>query len=260
MGVVFLARRQSTEELVAIKILLPDESGTQPNLPLFLREVSMLGQLDHPRIVSFREVGIDEGRMFLVMQYVPHLPFEEWVKKFPHKQLRLACGAVCQALDALDHAHCQGVVHRDVKPENLLLSSVNGRLEVRVVDFGLAKKYQDAGLSGLTDERQVRGSLGYMAPEQVRSTRTAGPPADIYSAGATLYRYLSGKLPYDFLAGQHPLTTVLQSAPIPLSQRRNDLPEQLVKIVNQALSRHPEDRFSTAEEFANALRPFTKKA
>jgi serine/threonine-protein kinase len=151
-------------------------------------------------------------------------------------------------------------VHRDVKPSNILSYKEGGRLHTKLADFGLAKNFQDAGLSSLSRENEIRGTLGYMPPEQIINCRYAKPPCDLYAAGACLYFFLSGTLPVAEVEGKKSIALILNRPAVPLAQRAPDVPEALARTVDRALAREPEDRFSTAEHMRLALLPFTEKS
>src|SRR5262249_38544578 len=149
-----------------------------------------------------------------------------------------------QMLQALEFAHAQGFVHRDIKPANLLVGEEGGREVARLADFGLARVYQSTRLSGLTMLGDVGGSVPYMAPEQITRYREVKPPVDQYSAGAMLYRLLTGHYVYDFTGDrQRRFMKILQEDPVPLRSRRDDLPQELGDIIHHALAREPERRF-----------------
>ncbi len=173
-------------------------------------------------------------------------------------RMKTACGIMCQALDALSHAHAKGFVHRDIKPGNLLVSRAGRKLRVKLADFGLAKSFQAGGLSGMTFQGDVRGSLPYIAPEQLLDCGSAQPAADLYSAGATLYRLLAGHAPYEFPKKRDPFAVILEDDFVPLSQRCPDLPNGLIDLVHRSLARKPEERFASAAEMRRLLVPFAR--
>jgi serine/threonine protein kinase len=225
----------------------------------FLREVAILGQLNHKRIVRFFEMDILGGQFFFAMEYVPAIDLDAYLaQRGEASRVRLACGVACQALEGLHYAHGQGIVHRDVKPSNILVSRQEGRVRAKLADFGLAKNYESAGFSGLTRDGQAVGTLQYMAPEQLIDARYAKPSADIYSVGATLYRLLSGEPMFNLAARRDPLAMVLEDEPSPLSERRPTLPPELAQIVHRALAKNPEERFPSAKAMWSALAPFAR--
>jgi serine/threonine-protein kinase len=257
MGRVYLARQQSSDQLFAIKTVLPESAASPVVLKRFLREISVLSQLQHQRIVRFHETGLAQGMFYFVMEYVLALSVRECLADLEDEaRARIICGLVAQALDGLGYAHELGFVHRDVKPTNLLVYDAAGKLEAKVADFGLAKQFESAGLSGMTHDGQMVGTLHFMAPEQVTRSRWARPSADIYGAGATLYHLLTQQPPYDFQQGRDPLAILLEGRPVSLAARLAAAPPGLAAVLDRALAKDPADRFASAEEFRTALAPF----
>jgi eukaryotic-like serine/threonine-protein kinase len=169
-----------------------------------------------------------------------------------------AVDLVCQTLDALVHAHRAGIVHRDVKPNNILVTQGGVRDSVKLGDFGLARIYHNSSLSGLTIDGDVRGTLGFLAPEHVRDLRGVGPEADQYGAGATLYYLLTGEYTYDFPEDdfQECLRIVLHEDARPISEVRPDVPQGLAAVIHRSLARESTERFPDAESMRQALLPW----
>jgi serine/threonine-protein kinase len=257
MGVVFEARRRVDGVSVALKVIIPAVAGTRAQLERFLREVSILHGLDHPNIVAFRDVGSAAGRLYFAMEYVPGRDAERLLKDQGPLPVPRAVGLVCQVLAGLSYAHARGFVHRDVKPSNVLVSEANGVDVVKMADFGLARVYQASQLSGLTVTGEVGGTPAFMPPEQITAYRDAKPPADQYSAAATLYNLLTGDYPYD-LPGRGPLryAKILNEPPAPILRRRPDLSGDLAAVIHRAMQRDPGRRFPGVAEFRKALEPF----
>jgi hypothetical protein len=260
MGVVYHGIQRRTGREAAIKIIHPQTVVPPDALQMFLREASILSQLKHPRIVEYLTVGLHQGQMFLAMEYLPVINFTEALASQPRpRQIRLACGVMCHVLEALAHAHAKEIVHRDVKPQNLLVYRQEGRLRVKLADFGLAKNYLNAGFSSLTRDDDIRGTISYMSPEQILDSRYASPPCDLYSVGVCLYLFLSGKLPFQAKDAHGAIVAILNSVPPPISLRAPDVPADLAAIVDRSLAREPEDRFPSAESMRQALLKFTEK-
>jgi len=254
MGIVYKATQLPTDQLAAVKLIIPSGAVNEKQTQLFLREASILSSL------QLLEFGIDAGDLFMATEYVENRTFDEWSKEMPLAgKIRLACGVVAQTLDALDYAHSKGVVHRDIKPANLLLSQEKNKLAVRVADFGLAKNYIHSGFSGITREGEVRGTLGFIAPEQLLDSQKTHPTSDIFSIGATLYYFLCGQYVYDDPSGEHPVQAILGQGPIPLSHRNLDIPKELIEFVDQAIQPIPAERFASAAEMRKEINPFLKK-
>ena len=261
MGIVYEAVRKSTNQPVALKIIIPPKSADEKAVRLFLREASTLSRLRHKRIVRFHELGMSGGRMFLAMEYVDAVDIEEVVQwPIEPRQVRLVCAVVCQVLEALEYAHGLGVVHRDVKLSNVLLAREGKKLRVKLTDFGLAKNFYDAGLSELTEDGEGRGTLMYMPPEQLDNARYAKPTSDVYSTGVLLYHLLSGAYPFEPAGDEHLVTQFLTSERVPLKTRCANLPDSLIAILDRALAEKPRKRFGSAGEMREALLPFTRKS
>jgi serine/threonine-protein kinase len=258
MGIVYRAARESDGARIALKTISPAIAGTAGTIARFLREASVLRQLEHPNIVRFEHIGHAGGRLFFAMEYVPGPNADGLLRKrVGPLSIRLAVALVCQALDALAYAHDLGFVHRDIKPRNLLVVRQGNRPLVKLTDFGLARIYLTSPLSGLTFTGQTAGTSGFMAPEQITDFRGVRPAADQYSTGAMLYYLLTGKKVYDFPAQiQRQLLMVLQDEPIPIRDRRGEIPADLAAIVHRALARAPEDRFADVRAMRQALDPF----
>jgi len=257
MGVVYQAVHRATGRDAAVKVIHPHARASAAATQLFLREASILSQLRHPRIVEYFNLGLHQSRMYLAMEYLPIVDCGELMRTQSRaKQIRLACGIVSRVLEALQYAHERDVVHRDVKPSNILVYRIGKRVQVKLADFGLAKNYLNAGFSSISREENIRGTLGYMAPEQLINCRYAKPPCDIYGVGACLYSYLAGHGPHDLESGASAVARILNTSPLPLAERAPDLPLELARAVDRALAREPSERYSSAEHMRKALQQF----
>ncbi|HJT79269.1 MAG TPA: serine/threonine-protein kinase, partial [Gemmataceae bacterium] len=259
MGVVYLAVRDADGTRIALKTIIPTVEVKRSQVDRFLREADILRHLQHPHIVSCRDVGESCDCLYFAMDYVEGTDAAKLLKQHGPLPAPVAVRVVCQLLTALAYAHGKGYVHRDIKPANLLVALEGDKKAVKLADFGLARVYQESRMSGLTMQGDIGGTVAFMPPEQITQFRTVKPAADQYSAAATLYMLLTGKYLFDFGATKaQPLTLVLQEEPVPLRRRRPELPEGLAAAVHRALAKDPEARFPDVRSFRAALRPFAQ--
>ena len=258
MGTVYRALRVADGATVAIKTIAPAMAGATGVIARFLREAGVLRQLEHPNIVRFHEIGQSEGRLFFAMEYVPGIPVDVLLRRHGRPlPIGAAVDLACQVLEALAYAHDLGFVHRDIKPRNVLVARLDGRPTVKLTDFGLARIYLTSPMSGLTFTGQAGGTFGFMAPEQITDFRGVKPAADQYAAGAMLYFLLAGRKLYNFPSEvQRQLLMILQDDPVPIRERRADVPAELAAIVHRALARAPDARFPDVRAMREALLSF----
>jgi serine/threonine-protein kinase len=257
MGAVYLVRQRATGRLYALKVIVPESAASEKAMAMFLREISVLSRLDHPRIVRFHEMGLAQGQFYFAMEYVKTIDYAVVLTSRPGPgQIRAACRMVCQVLAGVTHAHKRGFIHRDIKPSNLLVGRDGAKLVAKLGDFGLAKSFENAGFSGMTRDGQALGTLAYMAPEQVVDARRATPSVDIYSAGATLYSLLAGGPPHGSLRSNELILAILEKLPERLDQVNPAVPRELALVIERALALDPSDRYRSAHEFREALLPF----
>jgi len=260
MGSVYEAIQLETGRRVAVKVLNEETNRSKPAMQLFLREAEILSRLKHSSIVQFEEIGTYGTSVFIAMEYVETADMNSlFQSRTMDRRIRAACGLICQILSALELAHGQGLVHRDVKPSNILVTKIEGKFLAKLSDFGLAKNFETAGYSGITAEGEARGTLGYMAPEQFVDSRSVKPTADVYSLGVTLFQYLAGRLPFEPIKNPAEAARVLQKPPLALSQVSSEIPDELSRIVSQSMSYDPRERIQTARAFRELLMKFTRR-
>jgi serine/threonine protein kinase len=252
MATVYRAVDRRAGEDRALKLIRSNGAPSSKQLSLFQREGALVTSLRHPRIVRAEEVGCHDEQPFLVMEYVQTVDLLEVMATLtPTARVRTAAWIISKLLQALHYAHGKGIVHRDVKISNLLAYREGHRLQVKLADFGLAKLVADSGITQLTNERSIRGTLAFMAPEQINESRAVGFTADIYAAGICLIRLLGGRLPKPaFDATGAGVDAVLENL---------DLPASLVRIIRKATAPLVTDRYSNAEAMAKDLYPFQKR-
>jgi serine/threonine protein kinase len=254
MGAVYLAHRRDApaEGPVALKVMLPRMVVDEAAQEIFLREIEVTRALRHPHIVSLLDFGRHEGRFYFVLEYCPGGSAEALRRRHGGRvPLPAALRLAADALEGLAAAHEQGFVHRDLKPDNVLLGE-DGR--ARLADFGLAKSFQQAGLSGLTATGAVGGTFQFMPREQLTSYRQVRPVSDVWSMAATVYFLLTGQYPRDFDAGKDPLAVILRGGVVPIARRDPALPADLAAVLDRALEDDPARRFADARELVRALR------
>jgi hypothetical protein len=257
MGTVWLAEGRDGQ-LCAIKLMRPELALDRRICARFRRETAHLRDLQHRYIVGFRDAGNAAGLLYLVMEYVSGPSLAKLLRDQGPFDVPRAVRLIGHVLEALACSHAAGVVHRDVKPSNILITEgPAGEEEARLADFGLAKAYQSADVgSQVTLPGALGGTLAFTAPDQVSDFRGAGPLADQYGAAATLYNILTNHLPHEALTTVELLDCIRHKDAVRLRQRRADLPEELEKVVHRALERDPRHRFPTITAFHDALRPF----
>jgi serine/threonine protein kinase len=257
MGIVYLARRESDGREVAVKTILPTQADNPEITRRFLLEAEALGRFNHPNIVSFYEAGESGGLLYFVMEYVAGTDVAKVLMEKRRVEVRTAVRLAIQVLDALSHAHSLGLVHRDIKPGNVLLADLpDGKRQVKLADFGLARVYRASQISGLTLHGDLGGTPAYMPPEQITNYRDVMPSADQYSTAAMLYHMLTGKWVFDLPPMPGGLLTILSNEPIPLCSRRPDLAVALGDVIHKALAKKPAERYPDVMAFRQALVPF----
>jgi eukaryotic-like serine/threonine-protein kinase len=255
MGSVYLARRERDGYQVAVKIMLSRTAVDEQRKRWFLREMNVLGTLNHPSIVGFLERGVIGNTFFFVMEFCEGGDVGRLVRNC-RGQLRVnaAVSILMHSLRGLAHAHEAGVVHRDIKPRNLLLSGPRNRWRVKVGDFGLAKNFEKAGFSGMTTTGMTGGTCAFMPREQITDFKYVQPASDVWSMAATFYFMLTGCPPRESLSGQNPLNVVLNGKIVPIDERLPEVPPQLATVLGKALADEPSQRFQTARAFRDALK------
>jgi eukaryotic-like serine/threonine-protein kinase len=249
MSTVRLARDRRLEREVAVKVLAEHLAEDPQFVARFRREALAAARLVHPNIVQVFDFGLDEptGRHYIVMEYIRGQSAAEILRERSILPVSEALAIVSQACRGLDYAHRNGVVHRDIKPGNLLRSEEG---IVKVADFGIARNLGDE--SSITQVGSVLGTAAYLAPEQAHGEEV-GPRADLYGLGVVTYQALSGRLPYEAQSLTELALKQQREAPPLLNHLNPDVPPQLAAAVDRALALDPRDRFASAEEMRQAL-------
>tara|TARA_B100001750_G_scaffold152915_2_gene122593 strand:- start:239 stop:1393 length:1155 start_codon:yes stop_codon:yes gene_type:complete len=259
MGAVYKAEQPQMNRHVAIKILHSRYLSRKDLVSRFRREARAMSHLSHPNTARVFMYGqLEDGACYFVMEYLEGRNLAQLVRRDGPMDPKRAMHVMAQVCGALDEAHRAGIIHRDLKPENVFLTNQGGIDDYpKVLDFGLAKvteKQMRPGSMILTREGMVFGTPEFMSPEQARG-KTLDPRSDIYSLGVILYELLSGKLPFEARQPIEFIQLHVNEPPIPLSERMKDreLPAGLEAAVMKALEKDPDDRYTTAAEFAQAL-------
>ncbi len=248
MSTVLLALDERLERHVAVKLLAEHLADDPTFVSRFRREALAAARLVHPNIVQVFDSGFDQSahQHFIVMEYVPGQSCAEILRDRGHLDVEQAVDIVAQACRGLDYAHRNGVVHRDVKPGNLLVSESG---VVKLADFGIARA---TGQSSITQVGSVLGTAAYLSPEQARGEE-AGPQADLYSLGVVTYQLLSGRLPYEANSLAELALKQQRESPIPLQRINPRVPTSLSESVASTISVVPEERPRTAGELSDLI-------
>jgi serine/threonine-protein kinase len=269
MGRVFKAEHRTLNRFVAIKVLAPRLLRTVRAQELFLREVRSAARLLHPNIVTAFDANHEGHRTYLVMEYVDGPNLHQLVRRHGPLPVGQACEYIRQVAQGLHYAHQKGMVHRDVKPGNLLLQTESlagpgGQLVVtpivKISDFGLARLYEPGGKAGGNPgserRRVLQGTPDYVAPEQAQDNTLADPRSDLYGLGCSFYHLLTGRVPFP---GGHALEKLTrhatEEAPA-VESLRPEVPPAVAAVVRRLMAKRPEERFATAGEVVAALAPF----
>jgi serine/threonine-protein kinase len=249
MSTVFLAQDTVLERSVAVKLLAEHLADDDAFVARFQREALSAARLQHPNIVQVFDYGLDasSNRHFIVMEFVDGPSCADLLRDRKRLDIEEAVRIVRDACHGLDYAHRAGVVHRDVKPGNLLLSGDSGA--TKLADFGIAKAAEQ---TRITQVGSVLGTAAYLSPEQAHGDE-AGPRSDTYSLGVCAYQLLTGRLPHEY-GSLTELALKQRDEPVePISELRPAVPLQLDLAIRVALERAPEDRYDSALDFAHAL-------
>ena len=248
MATIYLAHDLKHDRPVALKVLRPEITASL-GAERFLREIAITARLDHPHILTLIDSGEADGSLFYVLPYVRGESLRTKLAREKQLPLDEALRITRQVASALDYAHRHGVIHRDVKPENILLHEG----EAMVTDFGIALAALDGAGERLTDTGLSVGTPEYMSPEQAAADREVDARSDVYSLGAVLYEMLAGEPPHTGPTARAVIAKILTAPPTRLQVVRGDVPAGLEAAVAKALRKVPAERFASAGEFAAAL-------
>src|SRR5919204_894049 len=265
MSTVYKATDRVLERTVAVKILAEHLSDDEKFVARFRREALAVAKLIHPNIVQVYDTGVDDGRHYIVMEYVEGRSGAQLLQSRGRLDAETAVEIGVQACAGLEYAHRQGIIHRDVKPGNLMViggpaahhnaaatahDPPTGEMTVKLTDFGIARAAEQ---TRLTQVGSVVGTAAYLAPEQARGEE-ATPASDVYALGVVIYQLLTGRLPYDGSSLAELAIRRENERPLPPSSYDDSVPETLSTAVLRSLEGDPALRYTTARELANALR------
>jgi serine/threonine protein kinase len=255
MGLVYLCEHKLMRRRVAVKVLPTAKAKDPAALERFQREARAVAALDHPNIVHAYDIDQDAELHFLVMEYVDGSSLQDLVKKAGPLDVTRASHYMRQAALGLGHAHEKGLVHRDIKPGNILVDRSG---VVKILDMGLARFFldEDDVLTKKYDEN-VLGTADYLAPEQIEDSHSVDTRADVYSLGATFYFILTGQPPFGEGTVHQKLAWHLSRQPKPVAEVRAGVPAGLSNLIQRMMAKKPDDRFAHLEEVAEALTPWT---
>jgi serine/threonine protein kinase len=257
MGVVYRARDEKLKRTVAVKVLPPELAYRRDIRARFVREAETAARLSHPNIVPIHSVGEANDLVYFVMGYVDGESLGVRIKRRGRLAIEEVRRIMRETADALAAAHQQGVIHRDVKPDNILLEGTRGR--VMVTDFGIAKALSAEG-GTLTDTGIAIGTPAFMSPEQAAGERVIDGRSDLYSLGVVAYQMLTGELPFQSPTVPGLLMKQIGTPATPVDRLRPDAPRDLALTVMRCLEKDPEDRWPTADALRRALETNTYAA
>ena len=253
MSNVYKATDRILERTVAVKVLAEHLSDDERFVARFRREALAVATLIHPNIVQVYDTGVDEGRHYIVMEYVEGRSGAQILQRHGPVEPETAAEIGIQACAGLDYAHRRGIIHRDVKPGNLMIVGGpvgGGEMVVKLTDFGIARAIEQ---TRITQVGSVVGTAAYLAPEQVRGEE-ATPATDVYALGVVLYQFLTGRLPYEGSSLAELAVRQQNEKPLPPDTYNSEVPETLGAAVLRALEGDPSRRYASAEELASGLR------
>jgi eukaryotic-like serine/threonine-protein kinase len=254
MGIVYLARHTALGRKVALKVLPGEHARDQLALDRFLREARSAAALDHPNIIRLYDIGQGAGIHYLVMEYVDGTNVQAMLTKTGHLSYVQAARYAAQAASALEHAHQKGLVHRDVKPGNLMVTKDG---TVKILDMGLTRSVRNEqdNLTGLLNQSQVTGTPDFMSPEQLLG-EPVDARSDVYSLGATLYALLTGRPPFTGTTTQKMAQHQMRDPAELVHTLREKAPLKMADVVVKMMAKRKEDRYQSAKEVVKALKPW----
>ena len=247
MADVYMAKDHKLNRNVAVKVLKSEYVEDEKFLRKFETEAQAVARLSHPNIVNIYDVGIEDGINYIVMELAEGITLKEYIRKKGYLTPKETVEISTQIASAISHAHKNHIIHRDIKPQNILVSDTG---IIKVTDFGIAKA---TSRNTVTSTATAMGSVHYISPEQAKG-RFCDEKSDIYSLGITMYEMVTGHVPFDHENGVTIALMHLQNEITPPSQIRDGIPDSLEKIILKCTMKKPEERYQTADELITDLR------
>lgn len=255
MGTVYLGRPDGQDTPVAIKLLTSQMKVSAQARTAFLREVSVTSRVKHPNIIRCLDAGCIRNDFYFVMEFCSGGPisqaFRDWKEL---SQPKYVARLLYRLLEGLAFAHEQGLVHRDLKPANILMAQQGAKWIPKLADFGLAKNFERAGLSGMTATGVYGGSFPFMPREQLTNYKYVNPSSDVFSLAASFYQLITNQYPREARQGTDPLSLILNGRIVPLRARLPDYHAGLADLLDRALADDCNDRFANGREMQTALK------
>jgi pSer/pThr/pTyr-binding forkhead associated (FHA) protein len=256
VGTVFSATAVDTKKTVALKIIDPNYISKDSGAKRFQRAVDICKDIRHPNVIRIYDAGESEGVYYVAMEYIAGKEVGTIIQQYGHLSVATALQIGIQITAALQYAYERSIIHRDIKPRNIM---VTRRGVAKLVDFGLAKRLYRPMQSVVTMPGEAVGTLAYMPPEQIDDAVHADHRSDIYSLGASLYHMLSGKHPFDEGSFAEFVTAVMEKSPTPVHEIKSTIPPELSQLIATAMEKDPDARHQTPAHFGNALRALAIK-
>ena len=253
MGIVYLAHDEKRQCLVALKVLKSRGEIDGETRARFAREINTSAQLTHPNVVRVLDCGEAKPHLYYTMEFVPGKSLKAYIEQHGALPLPSVLRVSVQIADALEHARVNNVVHRDVKPENVIVQADG---HAKLADFGLAKNVLSSGASGLTRPGDGLGTLPYMPPEQIADAVYADHRSDVYSLGASIYHMLTGQTPFRAKTPVAFFKLIREETPQPISEFRKDVPFVLIRMIEKSMAKSVDDRYQTVADMAMIMRQF----
>jgi len=252
MGAVYLAQDKRLDRKVAIKVLTLNENLSLEQkseiIARFQKEAKAIAKLSHPNVVAIHDIGEDNGEYYMVMEFLEGKSIGSILDKDKKLPIQECIDISIQICKALDYIHSNSIVHRDIKPDNIIITKNN---IAKITDFGIAQN--DSDQMRLTQDGTILGSIMYISPEQLRNSKEVDNRADIFSYGVTLYQMITGKMPFDGETVGEVVTKILSSQPELPRKYNPDIPFELERIIMKALNKDREKRYQNMKEMEKDL-------